>query len=466
MPHQRNAWRYLLEHRHGALFMEMRTGKSLPTIRRIRLLQPRRVLIMAPTCALGGWESELALEGETDVVYLTGPRKRRLKTLRAGHRWNLINKEGWRALPEVGNRARIGPRAHEPVPTGERITWDAVVLDESPFLKSPRSQVTRFVLKYLRSCATRRYILTGLPAPEGPEDYWTQFAFLDGRAFGHRTFWGWRAAAFRPNELGYGWSLCREEERCVRAAVQARAFVCSRQDACMPEKHIRQVRRLDMPTELRKTYRRAEREFILEYRAVRARTIYAVAKWQWLRQMCDGIVDGRLVWPGKVYELRALLRGELRREQVVVWFAYNHSVRAAWNACGGLPGGAARMTGATALEERRAIAARFARGEIRVLLLQQRIAAFGVDLSAADTAIYYSRHADLQTNAQCRDRIVHPSKANNLLHIDFAVRDSVDEDVADALAEKRYQSQKSLAKRLEYGIMRRRGIATQERSAP
>ena len=60
----------------------------------------------------------------------------------------------------------------------------ALVLDESHRIKSPDAKVTK-ALHALRSDATRRYIMTGTPVANKPEDLWSQVFFLDdGQSLG------------------------------------------------------------------------------------------------------------------------------------------------------------------------------------------------------------------------------------------------------------------------------------------
>lgn len=60
----------------------------------------------------------------------------------------------------------------------------ALVRDESHRIKTPDARVTRAVLQ-LRTEAARRYLLTGTPVANKPEDLWSQIFFLDdGEALG------------------------------------------------------------------------------------------------------------------------------------------------------------------------------------------------------------------------------------------------------------------------------------------
>jgi len=471
MPHQRRAFSYAREHAHPAIFMEMRLGKTLVAIRRALLYKPRRAdaglraLVVAPGSALSAWADDLGREGR-DYVFLRGTAAQRRATLAEPHEWYLLNKEGWQSVPEVANRVRCeacagrGSRvalgaAHTArrkcarcrglgsVQSSRRwVTWDAVILDESTFVKNPKARVTRFFLEGFRD-VPHRWALTGMPAPEGPLDLWTQLAWLDGEAFGAKSYWEWRARDFHPDARKWGWHLHRGVEEAVGEHVRRRAFVFSRAEVAprFALQKVHETRRLDLPDRLRKCYRTAEREFVLELDGREIdKTIFAGARWQWLRQMCGGFVDHELVCPAKVRELVSLLSSELFGQSVVVWSCYNQEIGAAVKALRAAKIGAESLTGADTPEARRRTVERFSGGWISVLVAQQAAAKMGVDLSAADAAIYFSNWPSLEARAQSEDRIAHPQKHVPLLYVDLVVRDTVDEDVADLLREKRCRS--------------------------
>jgi hypothetical protein len=549
MPHQRDALRYSCRVDHPALFMEMRLGKTLPTIRRLLMYQPRRCssrfLIVAPNSALGSWERELLCEGEDDVVFLQGTRAERLELLGSGARWNLINREGWRALPEIGNRrycdecAGRGTRRRptgstvvnmktdeydvcidrssrwgNPFPIGRRHSrssaikahknwiktqpqllealleivnkrlgchckplachgdtllsmlrdlmptelcpgcggvghtamspnyfWDAVVLDESTFVKNPKAQVTRFFLGNFGD-VPHRWALTGTPNPEGPLDMWCQLAWLNDRAFGCKSYWQFRARHFEPDPWGYNWVPKPGVVLKIRQELARDAFCLRRADAGMTVKKIYERREVELPGELREAYEDADKLFLLEYDGLEVkRTIWATTRWHWMRQLCAGFVDGELVWPGKIDELVSLIRGELARQQVVVWFAYNAELRAVLKALRRARVHAEVMLGQTKPEQRRKLEYDFRRGWFPVFLIQEAIAETGLDLSTADAAVYFSNNPGLMARAQSEDRIVHPKKTAPLLYVDLVVKDSVEEVIAEQLTFKKWRSQ-------------------------
>lgn len=469
MPHQANMLAFMQSRRHSALFCQMRTGKSLPTIRflqgkRLRSPRRKRILIVAPNSALGGWEAELGREGERDVAYLQGNRDQRLATLKEGAAWSLLNPEAtWMVLPEIAGRERcakcrgLGWR-YEWKPEQQRqkcsgcggvgnveldaplVQWLAVVVDESTVIKNPRASITQFLLGNLRN-VPHRLILTGTPNPESDLDLWCQVAFLHGGAFGHKSYWSFRASAFE--QVGYDWEPRPETKKLIERELARVAIRVTRKQAKMPDKKVRETRYLEMPPQLRKAYDTAERDYILEYEGKEHdRTMFSCARWIWMRRMCGGFLDGELVWDGKIKEMVSLLGGELAREQVVVWFRFDNEIDACAEALENVGVSARVMRGKVAQKRRRLDQTAFEKGTFRIFLIQQKVGEFGdMRLHAADTAIFFSRHTAFLTNEQTEDRIIHMSKGDTpMLYVDLAVRDSVDEDVAELVRKKRWRA--------------------------
>ena len=442
-PYQRRAVKYLLAHKRGALFMEMRLGKTLCVLRALKACAPARarVLVVAPNAALGSWEQE-AVSESLRFCYLTGTAQIRRRELEQG--WTggglfLINKEGWRALPEIAGKA-----------------WDAVVLDESTFIKNPKAKVTRFFLQHF-SAIPRKWILTGTPCPESEADYWCQLAFLHGHAFGFRSFWDFRARSMRPSYSGYGWVLKAGEADRMRRQVGRTCFVLRRKDVHLEKVRVKEQRVIEMPRKIRKAYAQMEEEFECKIDDVEASTMWSGAKFAHLRQLCGGVLNKQWVWDGKLDELLHLLQGELSGEKVVVWCCFNLEVHHLCEAIQKKGIRVAALTGADKPDARRAVFGAFQKSTgPRVLVLQQAIAQMGVDLSASDTAIYYSSPVGQMARRQTEDRIVSVAKDSPLLYIDLVVDDSVDEDVLELLEKKVKRGDLSLTRALQRAMKERK----------
>jgi len=421
--HQSDADRYAVRCQHPALIKEMRLGKCLPVIRRCRRYIPLgrklRVLVAAPSSALGSWEDELTLEGlQGEVQYLTGEggRKARLRRLEAGKSWNLMNKEGYIAMPEIAAEA-----------------WDAVVIDESTFLRNPRTKITRFYLKNFRN-VPHRWLLTGTPNPEDELDWVTQLLWLDGIALGYRNFWAYRSALYDPPQWGYKWTPQAGTPTKLKRFLSHRVFVRRRIDVDMevPTTFVRRL--VDLPPGFRKAYRTLEEELILEYNGQEIeRTNYEPVKYKLLRQLCGGFLNKDLAWRGKINALRELLTGDLALDPVVVWFTFNQEIDAVYADLYKVMGDKVDfINGTVPQKERRERVREFHRGLLRVLLVQISVAEYGMNLSVADTAIFYSLPRGTLAWTQTVDRILKLGK-KGLLIIPLLVRDTLEEEIFEAL---------------------------------
>lgn len=436
--HQLKAFTYVMKTKHPALFMKMRLGKCMVTIRRVKLYKPLdqekglKVLVVAPSSALGGWCDELTLEEQSHVL-VTGSREEKLEKLQSDVSWYLVEKSCFLHVPELRN-------IHN---------WDAVIIDES-IIRNPRAKITQYFLKYFRDCP-HRWLDTGTPNPENDLELWPQLAWLDGHAFGYRNFWNFRAQMFQPDSTGYGWVARPGTQRVIKETLAKRCFIMSHRDAGVEISRDYIVRYLELPKPIRAIYDKAEQDFELQGK----QTLWATVKYGWLRQLCGGFVEGERVWGGKVEELTTLIQGELKGEPVVVFFNFNNELYhvSDYLTEQGIPNTV--LSGATTIEDREARRKRWANGECDVILIQQAVAQMGMDLSRADTAIFYSQTPSNLANLQVTDRIVSLSKNTTLLYLYLIVKDSVDSDLYSALKAKKFSSDLTLSRALQFAIQER-----------
>ncbi len=425
-PHQQQALDYCRDHQHPALLMEMRLGKSLVVIRALEESgHNTQVLVVAPSSALGDWDRELRREGYTDdeVTFLQGSRKLRLQTLEIPWRYVLANRESWLSVPEIAD-----------------IPWSAVVLDESPSIKNPQSGISKFFRFNFRR-VPRRFILTGTPAPESLADLWGQFDYLDGGAFGFTNYYGFRSKLFVPTEAGGGWYPRIGAERLIQNSLSQKAFVLRCKDVHLDQPRIRERREMELSPKARRAYLKAEDELILGFETEREREVSTLMQqYAYCRQLASGIDPdtGQVRWTGKLEELKYLLHGELKDEPVVIWFAFNAEIDAAREYLSPDPR-LGYAYGRHTPQERRELFASFQKGDVRVLLLQVKIAQYGLDLSRASTAIYFSSPVSRMDRVQTEARIATArpgAEGRPLLFIDFVTARTVDTDVLALLRRK------------------------------
>jgi len=179
MSHQKEGVEFLLSKGSGALFFEMRLGKSLTILETINQLKDSTrifpALIIAPLSVVPVWQAESEKFGyDFKFSQLIGTKAERRKALNSGADIFVINYEGARLL------------AKELIQKGFR----CIVCDESQKIKSLKSQQTRSILT-IGENVKHKFILSGTPITKSPEDLWSQFQFIAPGYLGN--FFSYRA---------------------------------------------------------------------------------------------------------------------------------------------------------------------------------------------------------------------------------------------------------------------------------
>jgi len=171
LPHQVDGTAFLRSNEYAALFDEQGLGKSKQVIdaisAEIQADNLRGALIVCPNGLKSTWAAEIERFSSLPYAVFGAGRKARrtaFRSLRAA--FYVINYEAVEAeLASLRALLRFKPMAF--------------VLDESHRIKTPHAKVTRAILQ-LRSEAARRYLLSGTPVANKPDDLWSQIFFLDG----------------------------------------------------------------------------------------------------------------------------------------------------------------------------------------------------------------------------------------------------------------------------------------------
>lgn len=233
-----------------------------------------------------------------------------------------------------------------------------------------------------------------------------------------------------------GWITKRASAVALRAEVREECFFLSRKEAGMSESWVRETRKIDLPKRVAIATERMLSEWEIAGRVVMCK----LPLFTWQAQLAGGrFPDASLHHDGKINEIVDLLKGELRKEVVVVWTRFRAEIDALATRLRKESVPVVALHGDTDKAERVRTIRSFAlncKPTKRVLIAQQLCVQTGVDLSAASTEIYMSNYPDLDVRAQSSQRIYHPAKREPLLLIDIVARNTLDEDLVDALADK------------------------------
>ena len=430
-PYQEDALAYCMKTVHPALFMEMRLGKTLVTIRSILQKEETPTLVVAPVTVLQSWEEELEKEGQS---YRLIRKKKDLQLANQPGEWTLTNYEFIRAHPGLA-----------------ALEWGSVVFDESTKIKNPQAQITKLSTRSFKRVLGGRYLLTGMPAPEGPLNFFSQFQFQTGAFLGFKNYWSFRGALFMPTGYGgHDWQPKRETRQKVKEDVRRRAFCLTRKECKVGSKKIYTSRYVDATPDQRRLAKKAVEEYALD----ESDTKWGIVVQTWLAQIAGGFAEDKQVSNAKTSELLSLVKGELADQQVVVFYRFNRELNHCLLALKKAGVSCASITGEHSPEQRKLIRRDFQSNSIRVVLLQVKVARYGLDFSSASTVVYYSNAYSCEDRAQSEDRVVHPTKEEPLLYIDLITKGTVDEDVVTVLRDKRMEAQ-SFTQRLFAAFIRR-----------
>lgn len=186
--HQRQAINFMLNYSSCGLFDEQGLGKTLTTISTLCVLFEQQKIemsiIICPNNLKYNWKNEIDLFSGLSSIILEGSKKEKMEQLKQNCQVIITNYE---SLIVQGAKKKKKEKSNSQLISEEfqkeflEITSDktCIVLDESHRIKNGNSSSSKYVRK-LGTKTNKKYVLTGTPIANHPEDIFYQFLFLDG----------------------------------------------------------------------------------------------------------------------------------------------------------------------------------------------------------------------------------------------------------------------------------------------
>jgi SNF2 family DNA or RNA helicase len=425
--YQRNMVDYLISHPKAALFAEMRLGKCITTIRALKHL-PGRKLIICPKAVINTWCDELEMEEIRDYGWFSSEELSIFRVIPGlglwVPGWIIMNYEAVTRLSDI-----------------ELLLFKHVVIDESVRIKNPKAQITRFLLKNFEGIE-RKILLSGNPAPNSPLEYFTQMQFLYGSWMNCDNYWKFRHRYFSSDLQGWNWWTRRGSAEAIKAQLQKNCFFLSRKEVGVENKKVYAKRIVEMPKELAKKYRQMEKAFMTTLpNGKTLETKWVLSQFLYLQEMASGHILNQEISDFKIKELVELLEGELKGEKVLIWcrFRWEIDAIAKFLTKKGIMSGI--ITGDTPLNKRKALQENFQGNKLDILCMQIATGKHGLNFSAADTMIYFSNTFSSDDRTQSEARIESNTKSQPLLYIDLITKGTIEEDILKALQTKKRKSE-------------------------
>ncbi len=255
---------------------------------------------------------------------------------------------------------------------------------------------------------------------------------------GYSNYWRWRQAHFE--NIGFDWIAKFKSKKEIKKWVSDNSFILSRKDAGIKDRKTYLKRYCLMGDTHKKLYMDA----LLNFSIGDVETKTRVEQYSWLYQLCGGI-DPRNKTPipgaiDKCKEVYYLLKNELWNEKVVIFCRHLAEIKFLSSYLNGKGFNHEVINGGISIDKRKRIIDRFKYNDDH-LICQTECGRYTLNLSSSNTIIFYSNPLSGETRQQCEDRVIHTEKKiNDILIIDLAYRNTIDEDIISAHKNKKIES--------------------------
>lgn len=413
--HQEIALSYMRTNDYFALFMEQGTGKTIPSLCRIRdLLRSGSIaeaLVVAPKSALGAWERDIEL-------------------------FNSVDQEILRSSVTLINYDKVW-RGGDKSPYNKK--YGCIILDEAHLIKNRTSQRSKFLLK-LACLADYRYILTGTPISNGQlENIWSLYCFLDpylerGRVCSRIFDGSYQKFQDRYCILNmYHKPSSYIHVKELQEIINEHSYRVKKVDCLdLPDKLPDEIVKVDQ-AEPRLYKKLATESAILEYEILAENPLSRLVK---LRQLCSGHIktEDQLIEVGnsKIQILEEIIEGYPEDKKLVIFAEFKYSIGKISELLRKMK---IRFVTLDGEQKDKTIWRQFQNDKrIRVIVCQYQTAAAGIDLFASDTIIYYEPTLRSNILEQSRDRIHRTGQREKCSYIHLLTKGTVEIDIYRALA--------------------------------
>lgn len=457
-----------------ALFMEMRTGKSLVVIetalRAHAAGSVNAMLVLAPNGVHNNWvdpaEGEVVTHWPESIpsTTLAWCNKTTIKYQAKLTELLDANKQAGKFVVLAMNYDALGTtRGFEVALKFLRTYKTFLVADESDLLKSPGARRTKAAFK-LAPIAVMRFILTGTPVTQSPLDVWAQFNFLRPGIL-NRSHTAFRARHCRLLSRDHPLIVNMMRKHGLRfppaipetdltgrpiythlgeleAAIKPHSYRVLRTDCRdMPPKNYLKLP-VEMATEQSSVYHELRTKFIVEMSGTRVEAPLVLTRMLRLQQITGGFLDKEpLFAAGKNPRIMALLEViERTTGKVIIWARFVPELLAIAEELRSVYGkqSTALYYGATPNDERTLYRSRFLKHDdpLRFIVGQPSSGGVGVPMHSADTVFYYSNEFKLRTRLQSEDRAQHMDKVTPVEYYDLLAPGTIDTVIVAALRDK------------------------------
>ena len=319
----------------------------------------------------------------------------------------------------------------------------ALVLDESHLIKSPGSQRGKAV-RQLAALIPYVRLLTGTPAPNGPQDLWGQMTIVNPLKW-EKSFSRFKQRHLIEDGNYYSKIIGTRDPELLQAMFDADSSTYKREDVFGPDSWQIVKRHLELPANAQALYRQAVREWTMVQQEDRIDldVNHTLSRMMRLQQLTSGFLPDETGVDTQIHDtkIQAVL-DDLEDiitagEKVVIFHRYRwEGDQYAERIKAELGTDVFRLYGDTPPEQRaRDISAFNDRRGGAVYVVQTAAGGVGISLATATHAFFVSQYFSFDVERQARDRIYSPVKSRCITY--YRCLNTIDMYIASLLEYKK-----------------------------
>lgn len=436
--HQKEAVKFILDRQgSGALFMEIGTGKTLTALSIFKELGVNKMLVICPISLIN------AAWGE-DIKKFTDYKYCNLREGVTDAEIYLINYESY-ALERFQHCINS-------------LGVDMVVLDESSKIRNPKARITKTLL-HNRNNFRNRIVMSGTPAPNSADEYWSQIRFcsdaLPESFYRFRNLYmkldrnGYEPGYVHPTKIGEyfrkGFKYVLRDEKKFLDEIRPHCFWAKKSECLDLPETTDVIREVVLSDSQMKVYREMKRYMVAEIGNQIVMANVALTKLMKLRQITSGFAINTMgevtetTDNSKLNELLELLE-EIGDKQVIIWVQFHQEIAVLEQNL------KSYATLYSLTKDRDQSIEDFKTGKVQYLIAHPKSGGHGLTFTNCDTMIFFSIDYSFEGIEQARGRIHRPGQTNKCTYFYLLAKGTLDYDIKQALDKK--EDLQTLCKRI------------------
>lgn len=296
--------------------------------------------------------------------------------------------------------------------------------------------------------AAHKFILTGTPIVNSPEDIWAQFRILDGGDLFGQSFYHFRNHYFKDYNAGMSsqkyfpdWRIKPGADRAINKLMYHKAIRVMKHECLDLPDLLMQRHNVTMSPDQEKHYNEMRDDFITYLHSEACVATLAITKALRLQQIVSGFLrfeDGSIKSFKNTERLQALsdlLEDNATTSKVIVWAAFKDNYEAIAKVCDKLKLKYTYLTGAQSQQEKNDNVKSFCFGDDQVLIANPQAGGTGINLIQSSVSIWFSRTFRLEDRLQALARNHRGGSEihDKITNIDLVCPGTIDEKVLEAL---------------------------------